>query len=56
MTISGALGRQISLGMALPGAFGHQVSSGTAVLGALGRQVGPGWVRGQVRSWFWGRF
>ena len=56
MTISGALGRQISLGMALPGALGRQVGSGTTVSGALGRLGGPGWVRGQVRSWFWDRF
>ena len=56
MTISGALGRQISPGMALPGALGRRVGSGTAVLGALERQVGPGWVRGQVRSGFWNRF
>ena len=54
--VSGALGRQVGPGMAVPGAFGRQVGSGTAVLGALGRQVGPGWVREQVRSGFWDRF
>ena len=56
MTFSGALGHQISPGMALPGALGRRVGSGTTVSGALGRQVGPGWVKGQVRSGFWGRF
>ena len=55
-TVSVALGHQVGPGMAVPGAFGRQVGSGTAVLGALGRQVDPGWVRGQVRSGFWGRF
>ena len=54
--ISVALGRQLGPGMAVPGASGRQVGSGTAVSVALGRQVGPGWVRGQVRSGFWGRF
>ena len=54
--VSGTLGRQVGPGMAIPGAFGRQVGSGTVVWRALGRQVGPGWVRGQVRSGFWGRF
>ena len=56
MTISGALGRQISPGTALTGALGRQVGSGTTVSGPLGRQVGPGRVKGQVRSGFWDRF
>ena len=56
MTVSGALGRQISPGMALPGALGRQVGAETAVSGAHGRQVGPGWAMGQVRSRFRGRF
>ena len=54
--VSGALGRQISPGMALPGALGRQVGAETAVSGALGRQVGPGWAKGQVRSRFQDRF
>ena len=54
--VSGALGLQVDPGMAVLGAFGRQVGCGTAVLGALERQVDPGWVRGQVRSGFWGRF
>ena len=55
-TVSVALGRQVGPGMAVPGAFGRQVGSGTTASGALGRQDDPGWVRGQVRSWFWDRF
>ena len=56
MTISGALGRQISPGMALPGALGRRVGSGTTASGALGRQSGPGSVIGSVGRRFRGRF